>query len=60
MKNIIIQLCSIITITWVLSSSLAAQEMRILTAEEPPGNFTDKTGEITGLSVDYVREIQNA
>ena len=48
----------IIVMVWALSVSAHASEMMILTVEEPPGNFTDETGDISGLSVDYVREIQ--
>jgi polar amino acid transport system substrate-binding protein len=33
--------------------------LEIGTVEEPPGNFTDEHGKITGLSVDFVKEIQN-
>ncbi len=32
--------------------------LSIGTVEDPPGNFTDANGRITGLSVDFVREIQ--
>lgn len=32
--------------------------LTIGTVEEPPGNFIDPEGNITGLSVDFVREIQ--
>ncbi len=32
--------------------------VEIGTVEEPPGNFTDKDGNIVGLSVDFVKEIQ--
>ena len=51
-------LCWIIVMVWALSFSAYAGEMMILTVEEPPGNFTDENGEISGLSVEYVREIQ--
>jgi len=36
----------------------SAAELRIWTLSEPPGNFVSANGEITGLSVDIVREIQ--
>lgn len=39
-------------------SSVYAGDMKILGNESPPGNFTDKKGEITGLSVEFVQEIQ--
>jgi len=32
--------------------------LSIGTIAEPPGNFEDKDGNITGLSVDFVKEIQ--
>ncbi len=32
--------------------------LRIGTVKEPPGNFVDENGKITGLSVDFVKEIQ--
>lgn len=41
-----------------MSVATHADNMMILTVEEPPGNFTDAHGTIAGLSVDYVREIQ--
>ncbi|MCP4160796.1 MAG: ABC transporter substrate-binding protein [Deltaproteobacteria bacterium] len=32
--------------------------LSIGTVEEPPGNFRDKNGKVTGISVDFVKEIQ--
>ncbi|WP_260295809.1 substrate-binding periplasmic protein [Sedimenticola hydrogenitrophicus] len=40
----------------LLPATLAAQPLRVLTEELPPLNFTEN-GEITGLSVELVREI---
>jgi len=34
-------------------------DLLINTLEEPPGSFTDRSGKLTGISVDLVREIQN-
>ena len=47
-----------VVIVLALNSAAYAGEMRIWTATEPPGNFVDENGEIAGMSVDYVREIQ--
>jgi polar amino acid transport system substrate-binding protein len=47
-----------IVMFWAIRVSAYADELRIWTLSEPPGNFVDENGEITGLSVDYVREIQ--
>ena len=47
-----------IAMLWVISAGAHADDMMILTVEEPPGNFTDERGDIAGLSLDYVREIQ--
>ena len=58
MKDLIKILYWLVIIVLALNSSAYAGEMRIWTATEPPGNFVDENGEITGLSVDYVREIQ--
>lgn len=41
-----------------MSGLASTDELKIWTVGEPPGNFVDEKGEITGLSVDYVREIQ--
>ena len=51
-------LCWIIVMFWAMSVSTYADELQIWTLSEPPGNFVNDNGEITGLSVDYVREIQ--
>lgn len=58
MKDVIRILCWVVVIVWTLSFSAYADELRIWTLSEPPGNFAGENGEITGLSVDYVREIQ--
>ena len=41
-----------------LCKLVTAEELRIYTIEEPPFNFTDAQGNLTGISVDYVCEIQ--
>ncbi|MFZ5722842.1 MAG: substrate-binding periplasmic protein [Pseudomonadota bacterium] len=33
-------------------------ELKILAVEEPPGSYTTQSGEVRGISVDYLREIQ--
>jgi polar amino acid transport system substrate-binding protein len=48
----------VVIIVLTLTSPVYADELRIWTLSESPGNFVSDTGEITGLSVDYVREIQ--
>ncbi len=50
--------CFVFTILCMMSIRVYADELQIWTLSEPPGNFVDDNGEITGLSVDYVREIQ--
>jgi polar amino acid transport system substrate-binding protein len=51
-------LCWMIVIFLTIIVPAYADEMQIWTLSEPPGNFVDKNDEIAGLSVDYVREIQ--
>ncbi len=51
-------LCWMIVIFLTNIVSAYAGEMQIWTVSEPPGNFVDEHGKITGLSVDFVREIQ--
>jgi polar amino acid transport system substrate-binding protein len=58
MKEIKNILCWMIVMFWAMSVPVYADELQIWTLSEPPGNFIDKNGKITGLSVDYVREIQ--
>ena len=58
MKEIKKILCWMIVMFWAIRVSAYADELQIWTLSEPPGNFIDEHGEITGLSVDYVREIQ--
>ncbi len=38
--------------------SVSAFSVEIGTVQEPPGNFTDEDGNVVGLSVDFVKEIQ--
>ena len=38
--------------------SYARADLLINTLEEPPGSFTDRNGNVTGVTVDVVREIQ--
>lgn len=42
----------------MLSSPVTGTELLINTLEEPPGSFTKNSGELTGISVDVVKEIQ--
>ncbi len=42
----------------LISFSTCVYGLTILTLQEPPGNFTDKNRNISGLSVEFVREIQ--
>ncbi len=58
MKDSIKILCWVFIIVLALTSLVYADELRIWTLSEPPGNFVSDTDEITGLSVDYVRAIQ--
>ena len=41
----------------LLAPTVPAGQLTILTENSPPGNFIDDGGELTGLSVDIVREI---
>jgi polar amino acid transport system substrate-binding protein len=59
MKNTLSILFSSIVIVLIITITSYADEMKIWTISEPPGNFIDENGAITGLSVDYVCEIQH-
>ncbi|MCG8619624.1 MAG: transporter substrate-binding domain-containing protein [Desulfobacterales bacterium] len=48
-----------IGVTVILPPWIPAADLSILTLEEPPQNFTDSSGKLTGLSIDIVKEIQN-
>ena len=58
MKDLIKISCWVVMIVLALNSSIYAEELRIWTLSEPPGNFVDENGDIAGVSVDYVHEIQ--
>ncbi len=59
LKKIKIIVCQIIAMHLAIGVFTAcADKLQIWTISEPPGNFTNDDGEITGLSVDYVHEIQ--
>lgn len=44
-------------LAWLACAAKGA-ELRIVGVEEPPGSFAGEDGEASGISVDYVREIQ--
>jgi len=48
----------IILILMIMTIQHSAFTTEIGTIEEPPGNFMNENGEIVGLSVDFVKEIQ--
>ncbi len=58
MKDTLKKICFIMTMVWAISMLAYADELKIWTLSEPPGNFIDVNGEMTGLTVDYIREIQ--
>ncbi len=54
--NILNVLASIVIATLLISR--ACFGLSLGTVEEPPGNFTDDNGQMTGLAVDFIKEIQ--
>jgi len=47
----------LILVSALFANSVLA-DVRIYTIEEPPFNFVDEQGELTGISVDFIREVQ--
>ncbi|MCP3942492.1 MAG: amino acid ABC transporter substrate-binding protein [Desulfobacteraceae bacterium] len=62
MKQITKKMCYIFFLYWAVNvfAMAFANDLQIWTLSEPPGNFLDKNGKVTGLSVEYVREIQRS
>jgi polar amino acid transport system substrate-binding protein len=58
MKDLFKLLSSVLIIVLAMNLPAYAKELRIWTLSEPPGNFVGENGELTGLTVDYVHEIQ--
>lgn len=48
----------IIFISFILFSASYSTDIRILTTEEPPTNYTSKDGKITGITTDIIEEIK--
>ncbi len=51
-------ICMILVLIVASIGSVSAEALKIMTSEEPPLNFTDEQGELTGFSMDIAREIQ--
>jgi len=52
------QLFLIILSFFLLINNIGAEKLKIYTEQDPPTNFKDKNGKITGFAVEIVKEIQ--